>query len=74
MGAMVLCVAHRFKHAVLVFRSLLFHYSNFKKLHFADSYRTFPIFRDVLPYTINLIPAISSSLFALIGELARAMA
>ena len=44
MGAMVLHVVHRFKHAIFAFRALLFHCSNFK-----DFYReqirtvTFPL-------------------------------
>ena len=75
MGAMVLHVAHRFKHAIFVsVRALLFHCSNFKKLHFVDSYRTFPYPGICCHYTINFIPAVSNSLFALISELACATA
>ena len=73
MGAMVLHVAHRFEHALL---SLLFHRSNFKdftanRLELSSS----PYTGDMLPpYTTQQFPAITNSLFALIGELVCAMA
>ena len=76
MGAMVLCVAHRFEHALLSFCSLLFHRSNFKdftanRLELSSS----PYTGDMLPpYTTQQFPAIPNSLFALIGELVCAMA
>lgn len=51
------CAPFRTRH-ICIFRALLFHYSNFKKLHFADSYRTFPILRGRAAITpsISFLP------------------
>ena len=50
MGAMVLHVAHRFKHAIFVsVRALLFHCSNFKKLLYNQNRTDTFHFRRAVP-------------------------